>query len=170
MDTDGFIYEIKVEDPYINIIKKYSEKFDTSDYLHDNRFGIQPKNEQIIGIMKDEVKSKIINEFAGLRSKMYSLRLNNVKFIKKIKGIKLSVVEKTIDFEDYLDCLFFDTPQYRNQRLFRSKRHNIQTIEQRKLALSPYDNKRFLIYDSTDTLPHGHYKIHEIENNMDVDE
>ena len=37
--------------------------------------------------MKDKVSRKIINEFAELKSKMYSLRLVDVGDIKKIKGV-----------------------------------------------------------------------------------
>ena len=36
---------------------------------------------------------------------------------------------------------------------------NITTEKQRKLALSPHDDKRYLIEGSTDTLPWGYYSI-----------
>ena len=37
--------------------------------------------------MKDKVSRKIINEFAELKSKMYSLHLVDVGDIKKTKGV-----------------------------------------------------------------------------------
>ena len=33
------------------------------------------------------------------------------------------------------------------------------TVCEHKLALSPYDDKRYLIPNSTDTLPYGHYSL-----------
>ncbi|CAB0039400.1 unnamed protein product [Trichogramma brassicae] len=36
---------------------------------------------------------------------MYSVDIQNGGFIKKIKGIKSSVVKNTITFDDYLQCL-----------------------------------------------------------------
>ena len=46
--------------------------FDLSDYpLHSKFF--DPVNKKVICKMKDELKGKIISEFAGLKSNMYSL-------------------------------------------------------------------------------------------------
>ena len=63
--------------------------------------------------MKDECNGKIITEFIGLRSKMYSLRINRKDYIKKAKGVKMPVVRKTIEFDDYVACLYDDETQYR---------------------------------------------------------
>ena len=53
-----------------------------------------PVNKTVIGKMKDEVKGKIISEFVGLKSKMYSLVLVNSGEIKKAKGVNKNVVRK----------------------------------------------------------------------------
>ena len=94
---------------------------------------------------------------------MYALRINGINCIKKAKGVKGSVVATTIDFDDYLVCLSEGFTQYRTQHLFRSHLHNIQTIRQKKLALSPYYDKRIILAETTDTLPHGHYQTRESE-------
>lgn len=78
--------------------------------------------------------------------------------------MKASVVKKCIDFNDYLVCLAENFTLQKTQYLFRSRLHEIQTIRQTKLALSPYDDKRYLLAQSTDTLPWGHYKIASLEN------
>lgn len=165
-DTDSLIYELTNLDPY-QLMKDNSQYFDTSDYSADNQFGIELKNKKVIGLMKDECNGKIITEFVGLRSKMYSLRIEGRDRIKKAKGVKASVVAKTLDFNDYINCLYNNTTEYRTQHLFRSHLHEIQTIKQTKLALNPSDDKRYISSSTTDTLAHGHYKIKEM---MDIDD
>ena len=46
--------------------------------------------------MKDEAGGKIIEEFVGLRAKLYSYKMFEGKEEKKCKGIKKSVVIKKI--------------------------------------------------------------------------
>ena len=55
--------------------------------------------------MKDEAGGKQITEFVGLRSKLYSFKIDE-KEEKKCKGVKKSEVKRTINFKDYKDCLF----------------------------------------------------------------
>jgi len=45
------------------------------------------------------------------------------------------------------------------QSYIKSKLYEGYTISETKIALSPYDDKRYIVLDSTDTLPWGHYKI-----------
>ena len=61
-------------------------------------------NKKVIGKMKDEVKEKIINEFAGLKSKMYSLVPGDNIKNKKGKGVNKIVV--SIRPKKYGDVLF----------------------------------------------------------------
>ena len=41
--------------------------------------------------MKDEIKDKIISEFVGLKSKVYSLTILNNKEIKRANGVNKNV-------------------------------------------------------------------------------
>ena len=85
-DTDSLVYEIKAEDVYEDF---YLDKnlFDLSDYpLHSKFF--DPVNRKVIGKIKDELKGKIISEFAGLKSKMYSLISVDNEEVTKVKGSK----------------------------------------------------------------------------------
>ena len=70
-DTDSLVYEIKEEDVYA---KSFQDKefFDVSNYPVFSKY-YDPKNNAALGKMKDEFKGKIISEFVGLKSKMYSL-------------------------------------------------------------------------------------------------
>ncbi|XP_043468586.1 uncharacterized protein LOC122502540 [Leptopilina heterotoma] len=162
-DTDSLIYEIKCSDIYADM-KQDIMKFDTSDYPVNNVYNIPQANKKILGLMKDECNGKIVTEFVGLRSKIYSVRVEGKDLIKKAKGVKAEVVKKNIDFDDYVYCLRNIKMQSRTQYSIRSNLHKVQTLKQTKIALSPYDDKRYLIEKSTDTLAWGHCKIIEIDD------
>ena len=49
--------------------------FDFSDYSEDSKF-FDDANKKVIGKMKDEYGGVIIDEFVGLKSKMYSIKKN----------------------------------------------------------------------------------------------
>lgn len=163
-DTDSFIYEIFCDDFY-KIIRKDKHMFDTSDYSPDNPYKIQLLNKKIPGLMKDEYNGKIMTHFVGLRSKMYSTKVQKGKNTKKIKGIKKYVIENKITFEDFYKCIKENCKITRKQNSIRSKLHKIYTIEQSKVTLDPYDDKRYLCKNGIDTLPWGHYKIKKMKLN-----
>lgn len=121
------------------------------------------KNKKVVGLMKDECNGKIITHFAGLRAKMYSFLLEEkdqiAECIKKVKGVKSNVVESSIDFDHFLNCLFNYTQETREQRRICSHFHNIYTEKETKLALSPFDDKRCLIENCTDTYAWGHKNL-----------
>ena len=116
-------------------------------------------NKKIPGLMKDENNGAVMSEFVGLRAKMYATRVAGQDDTKKIKGVKKSVVARTITFDDFTQCLREAVEVTRRQSCIRSKLHEVYTVSESKLALSPYDDKRHIIPDSTDTLPWGHYRI-----------
>ncbi|XP_051170478.1 uncharacterized protein LOC127287531 [Leptopilina boulardi] len=169
-DTDSLIYNIKCEDVYSDM-RADIFKFDTSDYPMNNVYGIPQANKKVLGLMKDECNGRIVTEFVGLRSKMYSLRVDNQDFLKKAKGVKSNVVKNHITFNDYIYCLKNIKIQSRTQYSIRSKLHKVLTLKQKKIALSPYDDKRFLLKHNTDTLAWGHYIIERdkvIENDVEM--
>jgi len=51
--------------------------------------------------MKDENNGTIMSEFVSLKPKMYDLRVDSKKDLKKLKGIKSNVVAKSIKFDNY---------------------------------------------------------------------
>ena len=76
-DTDSLTYEIKSEDVYEEFFK-HKHLFDFSNYPKDSQF-FDVTNKKVIGKMKDQSEGKIIDEFVGLKSKMYSKKLQMVK-------------------------------------------------------------------------------------------
>ena len=66
MNTDIFVYEIKIEYFYKDIAEEVEMRFDISNYLKDNnRLPRIGKNKKIIFIMKEELGVKIMKEFVA---------------------------------------------------------------------------------------------------------
>lgn len=163
-DTDSFIVQVKTDDFYSDM-KENLERYDTSDYPEDNIFQIPRVNKKVPGLFKDELNSKIIKKFAGLRSKMYCCLTGIAKVdlkMKKAKGVKNSVLKREIEFNDYVSCLVSGKSISKHQNTFRTKLHNIYTIRQEKVALSPNDDKRYILSGNIETLAHGHFRINAL--------
>ncbi|XP_071580579.1 uncharacterized protein [Temnothorax nylanderi] len=157
-DTDSLIYSLECEDAYERM-RRDIDRFDTSDYAENNAHGMPRVNKKVPGLMKDENNGAIMTEFVGLRAKMYTYRVLGHDDTKRIKGVKRNVVAKRITFEDYVACLRNARELRTRQSCIRSTLHEVYTVSEQKLALSPHDDKRYVTLDSEETLPWGHYGI-----------
>ena len=159
IDTDSLCYEIHCENIY-NDMSENSAYFDFSNYPFDH-FLFSERNTKVAGKMKDEMGGIPIKEFCGLRSKFYSVQfLKNEK--NTAKGIKSSAIRR-LNHDMYKKCLFLNNPTKCCRRQIRSVNHELFSIESNKLALSPYDDQRYIIHTGVDTLAFGHYQIKYIE-------
>lgn len=146
-------------------MKNTIEMYDTSDYPEGNVYDMPRVNKKIPGLFKDELNGRIMSEFVGLRSKMYAVRCVDGKLnMKKAKGVKKYVLKNHITFEDYMNCVLNNSIIVRKQNTFRSKKHCVFSVRQEKIALSPHDNKRFILANGIDTLPWGHFNIVQEED------
>ncbi|GFW84087.1 uncharacterized protein TNCV_4877511 [Trichonephila clavipes] len=101
-DTDSLTYEIETED----IFKDMGENldlYDTSEYPQDHAI-YSEKNKKRIGCFKDEMNSKPIIEFVGLRAKMYSMLTPDFEK-KTAKGVSKVVIQQKLKHSNYLQCL-----------------------------------------------------------------
>ena len=111
--------------------------------------------------MKDEFKGKIISEFIGLKSKMYSLIAVDDEEVKKAKGVYKNVVKK-IRHEEFVDVLFNKGMIRHNMKRIQSKLHKIGTYDVCKISLSYFDNKRYILDDGINSLAYFHKKIKDL--------
>ena len=58
------------------------------------------KNKKIIGIMKDELVGKIIEEFVWLRGKTFTYLIDNSSEYEKSKSPKKCAIKRKVKFED----------------------------------------------------------------------
>ena len=100
---------------------------------------------------------KPIHEFIGIKPKLYAFKTD--EGTKKVaKGVQKSTLKNKIDFTDYKNCLFNENVNTQNVTRLGSKNHQISLIKQNKIALSPFDDKRFLLNDRITSLAYGHYR------------
>ena len=78
-DTDSLTYEIKSENVYEELFK-WKDLFGFSNYSKDSKF-FNGTDKKVIEKMKDEFGGVIVNQFVGLKSKMYSIKKLMVKNI-----------------------------------------------------------------------------------------
>ncbi|XP_065677374.1 uncharacterized protein LOC136092757 [Hydra vulgaris] len=146
-DADSLAFEIKTKDFYSDIKNDLESKFNTSEFEKNhpatqNRFKVG-LNKKELGKFKYELAGKQIKEFIGLRSKLYSYKLQekdivpitDEKYKNPKKGVKKIVVEKYITHEDYKDCLLSRRDQIRKMYVIRSHCHDVYTEEINKIAL-----------------------------------
>lgn len=182
-DTDSLEYLVETDNVYTEM-KETLDRYDTSNFEKKNRHGMPQVNKKKLGTMKDEMGGLIVYEYVGLKSKMYANRTEKSKkksvekfdYAKKSKGVKKSVVQNEITFDDYKKCLSEQKPLYKSMNLIRSKNHELYSIELYKKVLSSSDDKRYIMEDGITSLPWGHYKIPtdlvrdlEVETNLSLE-
>jgi ssDNA-binding Zn-finger/Zn-ribbon topoisomerase 1 len=160
-DTDSLCYHIQTEDIYKDM-NESKELFDMSDYDMSGYRSKDNSNKKVIGKFKDETNGVPIVEFVGLRSKMYSILLDDKKEKKTGKGIKKSALKKYINHADYKRCLFGTIKDQRQLISFNNLRsidHNIGLYRYTKVGLSCSNDKMYLLDDAITSLAYGHKRI-----------
>ena len=110
----------------------------------------------MLGKFKSEVGGDEIDSFVGLRPKCYSIKLSGGRVIKKAKGVNKRAVKIKMTHEQYFQCLTDQKNILVSFSRFQSRDHIIQTIFQRKIALSSICNKGQILPGGIRTLPYGH--------------
>lgn len=157
-DTDSLIYELHTQsltDDYRQLI----DHLDTSNYPPNHELK-SDRNKSVVGKFKDEVAGQMIGEFVALKPKMYSMKMCQTgQESMRAKGVGRAHVEDCFRHEMYLDCLRNKNILKCSFSAIRSKNHKLATYRIRKIGLSCYDSKRYLLADGIHTLPYGHCDI-----------
>ena len=159
MDTDSFIINIKTEDVCEDIAHDVEKRFDTSNYEVDTPL-LKGKIKKVIGLMKDELRGKIMTEFVALRPKTYSSLINdgNSEWYtcnEKSKRNKECIIKRILKFNDYKNCLLNNKIILKSQERFKSEAHNEYTEKINKIALSSNDDKRLHTFDRVTSYHYG---------------
>ena len=73
-----------------------------------------------------------------------------------------NVTRRSIQFDDYRECLFSIKEQHRKMNVIRSHHHEIYTEEINKIALSSDDDERVIMADEIHTLAYGHTNLKKL--------
>ena len=120
--------------------------FDFSEYPLDLKF-FDPVNKKVADKMKDEYKGKIIREFVGLKSKLYSLISVDNEELTKAKG-----ENKKIRHKEFVDVLFNKKVIRHNMKRIQSKLRKIGTYDSCKISLSCLVDKRYVLDNGVNIL------------------
>ncbi|XP_041376764.1 uncharacterized protein LOC121389230 [Gigantopelta aegis] len=163
-DTDSLLYQIAVpvgrslRDPY-DFMNANISLFDTSNYPKDHPLHSVERH-KAIGVMKDEAGGKIIREFLGLRAKNYSYIVDKILGVTKeelrAKGIQKTFIRKHLRHEMFKECLFEHKQTMASYHQIRSFHNELYTIKIKKIALTPLDDKRYLLDDGIESKPYGY--------------
>ena len=161
LDTDSLAYSIpNVDDVYAEMAKM-GNYFDFSNYSKDHPL-YSTANMKVAGKFKDELGGSVLNEFVGLRPKLYCYTQKSSSGVveEKItaKGVKKSVKDKALSMDLYKKCLFEHEQKRVTMNLIRSDHHQLYSYSTNKLALSMCDTKRWFNNDIT-TVAFGHYSL-----------
>ena len=110
--------------------------FDFSNYPVGSKF-YDDCNKRDIGKMKDELGGKVMSEFIGRKSKMYSLVTVDDEEKIRAKGVNVRLTHSEFD-----SVLFNKKIMRHNMKRIQSKRHRIGTYDVYKVSLSCFDDKK----------------------------
>ena len=157
-DTDSLTYEIKSENIYKEFYK-CKDLFDFRNYSKDSTF-YDDTNKKVIGKMKDEYGGAIIDQFIGLKSKMYSIKKINGSESSTTKGVNIAT-----EFNEFKDALFNKKVIRHRMKRIQAKKHKIGTYEIDKISLSCFDDKRYVLDDGVKTLAYFHKDCKKCDKN-----
>ena len=96
-----------------------------------------------------------IEEFVGLKPKMYSFLVDDNIQHKKSKGTNKNNVA-TISYNEYKNVLWNNERLRHSMNRIQSKDHGIGTYEIKKVSLSCFDNKMHILSNGYDGLTLGY--------------
>ena len=138
-DTDSLVYEIEGNDSVYDEGFRDRELLDFSGYDRGSVY-YDCVNKKIIGKMKDEMSSKIIAEFVGLRSKMYSIVTVDDEKLVRAKG-----VNKELMHNEFIDVFLYKKVVRHCMKRILAKGNKIGTYDVCKISLSCFDDKLLMI-------------------------
>ena len=124
------------ESIFININVPLDSNIETEmnkikDILHNNE----------LGKMKDELPNDTIIDACFLKAKAHCYNKVKGEDEKKLKGITKATIKNQITIEDYKNAIYAAKNKYVTNFTIDSKKHHLETKEQYKRAIDPFDDK-----------------------------
>ena len=169
-DTDSYLLHVEgiTKNEAMDRLKNIMD-FSNYPELH---FLYSSSKKAIPGLVKDESKGNHIIEVVALRSKLYNHIVKKGEFCDekdfeqpsaRMKSIP-RVAAKKIEMQQFRDALDVGTLHRAKTHTISSKHFQLSTVESLKLAISPYDDKRFILNCGIHSVPYGSYKIEKYGN------
>ena len=127
-DTDSIVININV--PLDSNMETEMNKI--KDILHNN---------YELGKMKDELPNDTNIEACFLKAKAYCYNTIKGEDEKKLKGITKATIKNQITIEDYKNAIYEAKNKYVTNFTIDSRKHHLETNEQYKMAIDPFDDK-----------------------------
>ena len=134
----------------------FKHLLDLSAYPPDH-FLYDPTNTKVPSNMADELQGKVLREVVCLRSKLYSIEFVGGKK-QSAKGFT-KFVKKTLHHDLFKKCLLSKEQVTKTMFQPKSSNHQIVVYSVEKIALSAFDDKRYIFNDGIASLAYGHYAI-----------
>lgn len=150
-DTDSLYLLIESEDAYGELATLPMMDWSNLPEGHPLK---NDAHKQVPGYWKDEARGRVIAEFIGLRSKMYSVLFADDDAKAKAKGLPSAPAHEA--YRAALTATGHDTVTFES---VRCTDHQVQVETVTRRGLCPCDGKRFVLDDGISTLPHGHHSI-----------
>ena len=100
-----------------------------------------------LGKMKDELPNYTFLEACFLKAKAYCYNTVEREEKKKLKGISKATIKKQITIEDYTNAIYEGKTKYVTNYTIDCNKHHLETKEQYKIAIDPFDDKGFRYSD-----------------------
>ena len=186
-DTDSLCYHIRTDDVYEDLYRD-KHMFDNSGYKKSSKFYFDENKKVIgkmkdeaagnpisdflglkskmysytVELPKDrnvkKAKGIIVLPKVKIKNEIIVLPKVKIKNEKKAKGIKKNIIKRDLDHKDYLSVLQNKTIKKHKMKTIRSDHHVVSSYEIKKISLSCYDDKRYILDDGITSYAYGNYK------------
>ena len=100
-----------------------------------------------------------------MRSKQYSILVERVDPVTGEASIEVEntgkgvpgVIRNSLCFFNYADCIVNNSEYVSSSVRFTSSKHRMNMIEEKRVCLRSFDDKRFMLGCGIHSKPHGHY-------------
>ena len=145
-----------------------ANEFDFSNFPSNHPLHNRCKERETLKF-KDEMAGDIIEELCAPKPKMYSVKA--VKKSKKSAKAVTKEAQKNMLHENYKQTMVEGKEVRLENYRIQSTDHRLSTVVTNKIALSAYDDKRYIMENGIDTLPFGHFSLREqVFQNMIADD